>query len=397
MRSVSQAFKKSKRIDSILKIGVAIITGAAGQDGYFLTERLLKEGWEVHATFRSPNTLRFVDLPPSAKTRLHTYQLDLLEYGSLRDLIIRTRPDEFYNLAGQSSVSKSFADPLYTWKTNAEAVAQLLECLRTNSPETRFYQASSTDMFGVVPGTTTHHGETSVLNPQSPYASAKAAAHMLCHAYREAYDLRIACGILANHESHRRPASFLSRKVVDHVLQLASLPKSKIESHPPLSLGNLKACRDWGFAPDYVEGICRVLRQIDVRAQVSGLEIEKDSGKNYRDYVLATGKTHAVWEMVSCAFTIVGFDLEWNLESDDPASWCAKFRHSNTTAVSVNPLFLRAAEPLIIEVDPSRAGRELDWAPRQGLEVFLNDMISKPSGARATPEGVKLASGTQPG
>jgi GDPmannose 4,6-dehydratase len=364
-----------------LKPGVAIITGASGQDGYFLTERLLREGWVVHATTRTPEALRFLDLPAATLSRLHVHQIDLLHPNSLQDLIVRTQPDEFYNLAGQSSVSRSFADPLYTWRTNAQTVVHLLECIRTNSAETRFYQASSTDMFGFVPGATILCEEGSALNPQSPYASAKAAAHMLCHSYREAYDLRIACGILANHESHRRPASFLSRKVVDHILHLKRIPQKEIALQPPLTLGNLKARRDWGFAPDYVEGICKVLRQIDVRLQVTGIQEETDRGENYRDYVLATGDTHAVWEMVACAFTIAGFDLDWNLEGDDPASWRAVFRSSGTPAVVVNPDLLRAAEPLVIQVDPGRARRELGWAPRRGLEVFLEDMIGK-SGER---------------
>lgn len=357
-----------------MKPGVAIITGASGQDGYFLTEHLLRDGWVVHATTRTPDALRFSNLPAETLSRLHVHQIDLLHTESLHDLIVSTRPEEFYNLAGQSSVSKSFADPLYTWRTNAQTVVHLLESIRTSSPETRFYQASSTDMFGVVPGATTHYEEGSRLNPQSPYASAKAAAHMLCHSYREAYDLRIACGILANHESHRRPASFLSRKVVDHVLQLRRM---SVDDQPPLTLGNLKARRDWGFAPDYVEGICKVLRQIDVRPEVTGTEKESDRGQNYRDYVLATGDTHAVWEMVACAFTIAGFDLDWNLEGDDPASWRAVFRSSGAPAVVVNPELLRAAEPLVIQVDPGRARRELGWAPRRGLEVFLEDMISR--------------------
>jgi GDPmannose 4,6-dehydratase len=372
-----------------LKPGVAIITGASGQDGYFLTERLLREGWVVHATTRTPQALRSFDLPDAVKSRLHIHQIDLLNPDALDDLISRTRPDEFYNLAGQSSVSKSFADPLYTWRTNAQTVVHLLESIRTKSAETRFYQASSTDMFGVIPEATIHYDESSALNPQSPYASAKAAAHLLCHSYREAYDLRIASGILANHESHRRPASFLSRKVVDHVLQLTRMSDAERERHAPLSLGNLKARRDWGFAPDYVEGICKVLRQIGVRAGVAGTPDETDKGKNYRDYVLATGETHAVWEMVASAFTIAGFDLDWNLEGVDPTSWHAVFRSSGTPAVVVNPQFLRAAEPLTIQVDPVRACRDLGWAPRKGLEVFLEDMIGKLSSAGHQSETVR--------
>ena len=192
-----------------LKPGVAIVTGAGGQDGYFLTDHLLREGWVVHATARRPEALKSIDLPAAAQSNLHLYQIDLLQPQPLLDLISRTRPDEFYNLAGQSSVSRSFSEPLYTWQTNAETVVHLLECIRTNSPQTRFYQASSTEMFGVGPGAVALYEENSALNPQSPYASAKAAAHLLCRSYREVYDLRIACGILANHESYRRTASFL--------------------------------------------------------------------------------------------------------------------------------------------------------------------------------------------
>lgn len=357
--------------------GVAIVTGAGGQDGYFLTEQLLREGWVVHATTRRPDDLILPGLSREAQARLTVHKIDLLQPHQLHELIASTRPDEFYNLAGQSSVSRSFSDPLYTWQTNAETVVHLLECIRTTSPHTRFYQASSTDMFGVVPGATMIYQETSALNPQSPYASAKAAAHLVCHTYREVYNLRIACGILANHESHRRSPSFLSHKVVDHVLRLAKIPAAQIKDHPPLALGNLKARRDWGFAPDYVDGICKILRQIETRAHLSGAEREADRGQNYRDYVLATGKTHAVWEMVACAFRIAGFDLEWNLEGDDPAAWSAEFRSLGTPAVVVNPGLLRAAEPLVIQADPGRARRELGWAPSQGLEVFLDDMISK--------------------
>ncbi len=360
-----------------LKPGVAIVTGAGGQDGYFLTEHLLREGWVVHANARRPEALEFDDLSAAAQSRLHTYQIDLLQPQPVLDLIIRTRPDEFYNLAGQSSVSKSFSDPLYTWQTNAETVVHLLECIRTNSPQTRFYQASSTEMFGVAPGVTALYKETSALNPQSPYASAKAAAHLLCRSYREVYGLRIACGILSNHESYRRPASFLSRKVVGHVLRLTKLPAEQLNGFPPLAMGNLKVRRDWGFAPDYVEGMCRILRQISVRASYTGNEIESDEGANYHDYVLGTGRTHAVWELVDCAFKLAGFDLEWNLDGDEPAAWHANFRMTGSPAVLVNPRLLRIAEPLVIQVDPSRARTELGWSPRNGLETFLSDMLSK--------------------
>ena len=358
------------------KVGTAIVTGAGGQDGYFLSRHLVSDGWIVHATTRRANDLDFDDLPAEANSRLHVHQIDLLQPSAIFDLIIQTRPGEFYNLAGQSSVSKSFSDPLYTWQTNAEAVVHLLECIRRNSPQTRFYQASSTDMFGVSLADVTLYDETSALSPQSPYASAKAAAHLLCHSYREVYGLRIACGIVSNHESHRRPASFLSRKVADHVLKLGELSTGELARASPLAMGNLKVRRDWGFAPDYVDGMCRILRQISVRAAETGSVEEADQGANYSDYVLATGETHAVWELVDCAFKLAGFELEWYLDGDEISEWHANFRENGLAAVIVNPALLRAAEPRVIEVDPSKARRELGWSPRQGLDVFLSDMLT---------------------
>lgn len=359
------------------KSGVAIVTGASGQDGFFLTKRLLSDGWTVHATSRDPGRLRFDPLTEAERSRLHTHQIDLVEPKAMFELIGRTQPNEFYNLGGQSSVSLSFTEPLYTWRTNAEAVVHLLECLRLQSPQTRFYQASSTDMFGFAPGGSITHNEESALNPQSPYASAKAAAHLLCRSYREVYDLRIACGILSNHESHRRPASFISRKVVDHVVRLRGLPVARLANAAPLAMGNLKARRDWGFAPDYVEGILRILRQEEVRTAIAGKEANY-SGASYRDYLLGTGKTHAVWELVDSAFRLTGFELDWKLDGDEPDKWCADFRETGTRAVEVNASLLRTAEPLVIQVDPSRARTELGWSPQEGLTPFLSDMLNNP-------------------
>ena len=369
--------------------GTAIVMGASGQDGYFLTERLLRDGWLVHATSRQASNPDFECLPADLKARLRVHQIDLLSPQPMFDLISTVQPDEFYNVAGQSSVLKSFSDPLYTWQTNAEPVVHLLECIRRKSPHTRFYQASSTDMFGVPPGGATVFNEDSALNPQSPYASAKAAAHLLCHSYREVYGLRIASGILSNHESHRRPASFLSRKVVEHVRRLKELSESQLAHCLPLAVGNLKVQRDWGFAPDFVEGMFKIIRQIQARAAATGEPIEPDENSNYHDYVLATGKTHAVWELIDCAFTIGGFVLEWDLEGNHPASWRGYFRSTKTAAVIVKPELLRTAEPLVIRLDPSRAQRELGWAPRQGLEVFLRDMFTKTPRQQAVEETAK--------
>lgn len=355
---------------------VAVVNGASGQDGFFLTKRLLSDGWFVHATTRRAGITDFESLPDDFKSRLELHQIDLLQPLQMLDLIERVQPVEIYNLAGQSSVSQSFSNPLYTWQTNAESVVHVLECIRKHSPHSRFYQASSTDMFGTPPVVTTVFNEESALNPQSPYASAKAAAHLLCRSYREVYGLRIASGILSNHESYRRPAPFVSRKIVDHVRWLQKLSADELADAAPLAMGHLKVQRDWGFAPDYVDGMIRIVRQIKTRSELNGAPIEADEGTHYRDYVLATGKTHAVWELVDCAFTIGGFDLKWDLEDANPAAWRAVFRSTGIPAVIVKPELLRAAEPLVIGVDPGRAQRELGWAPKQGLEVFLKDMFT---------------------
>jgi GDPmannose 4,6-dehydratase len=354
--------------------GCAIVIGASGQDGYFLTERLINQNWRVHAVTRRPDSLAEPAQSPNARGRLEIHVVDLTFPLPLFDLIEQVQPDEIYNLAGQSSVSRSFVDPGIAWRTNADFVAELLECVRLRSSHTRLYQASSTDMFGGSTDQTVFYNENSALSPRSPYASAKAAAHRLCQFYRETYGLRLASGILANHESHRRPTSFLSRKVVEHVLALKDLSSAQVANSTPLTLGNLIVRRDWGFAPDYVEGMCAILRQIDIRGATEVLE---DVGGNYRDYVLATGETHAVWELVDSAFRIGGFNLEWDLEGDDPALWRGYFSATGAPAVIVDPQLLRRSEPLIIQLDPSRARKELGWAPRRGLEVFLHDMFTK--------------------
>jgi GDPmannose 4,6-dehydratase len=353
--------------------GRAIVIGASGQDGYFLTERLINQHWRVHAVTRRPEALGEEARSPNARGRLEIHAVDLASPLPLFDLIAEVQPDEIYNLAGQSSVSRSFTDPGITWCTNADFVAELLDCVRLKSSHTRLYQASSTDIFGGSTDQTVFYNENSGLNPRSPYASAKAAAHKLCQFYRETYGLRIGSGILANHESHRRPMSFLTRKVVEHVLALMNLSSAQVANSSPLTLGHLKVRRDWGFAPDYVQGMCAILRQIDIRGATGVLE---DVGRNYRDYVLATGETHAVWELVDSAFRIGGFDIEWDLEGDDPALWRGYFSATGAAAVIVDPQLLRMSEPLIIQLDPSRARKELGWAPRRGLDVFLNDLFA---------------------
>lgn len=353
---------------------IAIVTGASGQDGYFLISRLLADGLEVHATVRTAagaeelRRLRDSDL-------LKVHVVDLRAPKLLNALIAEVQPDEFYNLAGQSSVSASFADPSETWRTNAEPVSAILEALRLHSPATRFYQSSSSEMFGSAPGQSPVRDEDSPLRPQSPYAAAKAAAHVMCDAYRHAYGMRIACGILFNHESRRRPPGFLTRKVVDHVRRVRLLSEADLRRVPPLPVGNLSAKRDWGFAPDYVDGIVRIGRQIVVRAQTSGTSPEIDSGANYRNYVLGSGQLHAVWELIDRAFELAELALDWDRQAEDPARWVAHIRRTGSVAIVVDPDLIRPADPQAILANAGRARLELGWAPQPGLDAFLLDML----------------------
>ena len=269
---------------------------------------------------------------------------ELRDPGPLCALLGDVRPEEFYNLAGESSVGASFADPRATWESNAHIVVSLLDAVRLDSPLTRFYQSSSGEMFGSAPGAGVVHDETSALNPQSPYAAAKAAAHLLCRSYRESYAIRIACGILFNHESQRRGPQFLSRKVVDH---LHALPRTG--ERTPLRVGNLKAQRDWGFAPEYVDGMVTILRQASVR----GVD---DVASSYRDYVLGTGRLHAVWQLIDRAFALAGFKLSWQLDGNDPLAWHASFADTGEPAVVVDRAFVRPSDPLAIGAEATGLG-----------------------------------------
>ena len=356
---------------------IAVVTGAAGQDGGFLVQRLVQEGFRVHAIVRTASNFPW-GMIDGFGDRVELHELDFRDPEPVAGLIARLSPSELYNLAGASSVSKSFMEPELTWMTNATVIAHILEAVRTRTPSTRMYQASSSEMFGWIPGGSVVHGEDAPFLPQSPYAAAKAAAHLLCITYRRAYGLRVACGILFNHESRRRGSTFLTRKVTDHVRMLRSSPEPL--RRPPLALGNLKVRRDWGFAPDYVDGMCRILRQVEVRATVAGLPPQADEGSAYRDYVLGTGQTHAVWELVGRAFELGGFKLTWEVDGDDPLRWSARFTPGGIPAVVVDATFLRPSDPLVIQADAGRARRELGWAPSPGLDPFLTDMLADPDG-----------------
>lgn len=365
---------------------VALITGASGQDGYYLTERLLRDGWDIYALTRRPAELRSLEVTSLYTGSLNIVPIDMLDSAAVIDLITRVQAQEIYNLAGISSVAASFADPRLAWSTNLDAVVTLLDAVRLHSPHSRVYQASSSEMFGFEPNESVVHDEHSPLRPASPYAAAKAAAHLLCQSYRESFDIRIACGILFNHESSRRPEGFLTRKIVDHARKLLNKSTSESIAIPALELGNLKVMRDWGHAPDYVDGIVRIMRQIVIRSSLHANE--PDIASSYRDYVLGTGEAHAVWELVDRAFALVGHDLVWNLAGADPRTWTAHFASNGHLAVRVNPEFLRPNDPQAIEADPQAAFRDLDWLPVKGLDTLLKDMLfSDQEGSRNSHDG----------
>jgi GDPmannose 4,6-dehydratase len=357
---------------------VSVVCGASGQDGYFLVRRLLEEGTIVYAVARSRAALG----DWSGKEELHAVEANVSQPQALLELIASVQPDEVYNLAGQSSVSDSFKKPAETWQSNADFVVALLDIIRRESRNTRMYQASSTDMFGTNPGEP-RYNERSRFNPQSPYASAKAAAHHACRAWRESFGVRVACGILANHESHRRRPPFLTRKIADHARSLRGLDADELRRRAPLVVGNLKVERDWGFAPDYVDGMIRILRQIDVRSSRTGVR-EEDVAANYRDYVLGTGRLTAVWELIDRAFALAGHELEWHLDGDDPQEWRAAFASNGATAVVVDPALFRPSDPMAIAADAGLARRELGWEPHADIDCFLVDMLEHTSAVKAS-------------
>jgi GDPmannose 4,6-dehydratase len=335
---------------------------------------LLREGWDVHAIARREPELDRIPESPEQRGRFFPHRLDILDAAGITELIAATKPHEIYNLAGQSSVSKSFAEPAETWRTNAEAVRLLLEAVRHEAPMARLYQSSSGEMFGWDVNDKRVHDESSPLAPNSPYAAAKAAAHVLCATYRRVLGVRVACGIAFNHESHRRPSDFLTRRVIEHVRRIRASPSGRGGS-TPLAVGNLRAQRDWGYAPDYVDGMIAVLRQVRTRSDVRGdPSPEADIAENYRDYVLATGNLQAVWQLIDQAFSLVGIGLSWEMDSDDVKDWRACYSDSGEVAVTVDPSLLRPSDPVAISANPSLARRELGWRPR-GLDQILKDML----------------------
>lgn len=308
---------------------VALITGIAGQDGSYLAELLLKQGYEVHGLLRSsPRDSRLRNVRLQDKVTLH--HGDLADQQSLVRLIERIGPHEIYNLAAESFVPASWQDPVANANVNALGVARLLETIRTAAPQTRLFQAGTSEMFGAV--STEPQNEQTPFNPRTPYAVAKAYAHWLCVSYRERYGIFAACGILFNHESPLRGPQFLSRKVAQGAV---AIKRGKSEK---LHLGNLEGRRDWGFAGDFVRAMWLMLQQ-----------------PQPDDYVIASGASHAVREWVELAFSHVG--LNWQ-------------EH-----VQIDPELVRPAEKFVRRGDASKARQVLGWQPLVGFEELVKLMV----------------------
>ncbi len=326
----------------------ALITGILGQDGAYLAKHLLEEGYEVYGGFRrnaSLDTWRMDNLGVSNDVEF--LPLDVLEITNIARVIERVRPDELYNLAAQSFVSASFEQPILTTEVNAVGTARILECLRSAQPGCRFYQASTSEMFGKVQEVP--QSEATPFYPRSPYGAAKLYAHWITVNYREAYGLHAASGILFNHESPLRGPEFVTRKIT---LGLAQIRHGR---SGPIRLGNLDAERDWGFAGDFVKGMWLMLQQP-----------EGD------DYVLATGRTHSVREFVESAAVAAGFDLDWRGKAENTEG---VDRGTGQVLVKVDPEFYRPAEVDQLLGDPTKARDKLGWQPEVNFEQLVEMMV----------------------
>jgi GDPmannose 4,6-dehydratase len=306
----------------------ALITGVTGQDGSYLAELLLEKGYEVWGSLRrssSFNTGRINHI----FDRLNLRYADLTDAASIENLLIEARPDEIYNLGAQSHVLTSFSIPEYTTDATAVGVLHMLNATRAHCPEARFYQASSSEMYGSTPAP---QNEQTVFHPRSPYGIAKVFAHGMSVNFRESYGLHVNCGILFNHESPRRGDTFVTKKIVNGVVAIHRGEQGV------LTLGNLDAKRDWGYAPEYVEGMYLMLQQ------------DKPD-----DYVLATGETHTVREFCLEAFGYLGMNyLDY---------------------VQIDPKYYRPAEVDVLQGDATKAKQVLGWEPKVKFKELVQIMV----------------------
>lgn len=330
----------------------ALITGITGQDGAYLAKLLLDKGYVVYGSYRrtsSENFWRIEDIEIAGHDNLHLIEMDLTDMGNILRLISLYEFDEIYNLAAQSFVGVSFEKPTTTGLITGLGVTNILEAIRIVNPGIRFYQASTSEMFGKVQEIP--QKEDTPFYPRSPYGVAKLYGHWMTVNYRESFDIFGASGILFNHESPLRGKEFVTRKITDSVARIHLGKQDKLE------LGNMDAKRDWGFAKEYVEGM-HLMLQVD----------KPDT------YVLATGRTETVREFVQLSFKCVDIEIEWSGEGENEKGIDKK---TGKTLVSVNPKFYRPAEVELLIGDSTKARNELGWKAETSLEELCKIMVEK--------------------
>lgn len=315
----------------------AFVTGVTGQDGAYLAELLLSKGYEVHGGFRRLSTPNFWRLDELGVTnKINLIEVDLLDGGNLTRVLDDIQPDEVYNLAAQSFVAHSFSNPVLTGKVTGLGVTNLLEAIRIVNKDIRFYQASTSELYGLVQEIP--QKESTPFYPRSPYGAAKLYAHWMTINYRESYNMFASCGILFNHESPLRGVEFVTRKVTDAVSRIKNGKQDYFE------IGNIDAKRDWGYAKEYVDGMYRML-QAD----------KSDT------YVLATNETNTIREWIEVCFRYIGEEIVWEGIGVDEIG---KDKKSGKVRVKINPKFFRPAEVDILIGDYSKAKKDLGWEPK---------------------------------
>lgn len=358
----------------------ALITGITGQDGSYLSELLLSKGYEVYGLIRRASTFNtgridhiYMD-PHTAEAKLFLHYGDLADSGQLTNLIYNIKPDEIYHLGAQSHVRVSFDMPEYTGDVTALGTARILESIRRSGIKTKFYQASSSEMFGAAPPP---QNEQTPFRPRSPYAAAKVYAYWLAVNYREGYGLYACNGILFNHESPRRGETFVTRKITRALANILSGRQKRI------FLGNLEAKRDWGFAPEFVEMMWLMLQQ-----------------DNPDDYVIGTGESHSIRQFLEKAFAYAGIDLAWEGRGREEKGVVSRFSSTwkgllrcGEAVVEIDPRYFRPTEVDFLQADITKARQKLNWEPRTTFDELIKVMVDydmKLAGLKPSGEGERI-------
>ena len=358
----------------------ALITGITGQDGSYLAEFLLSKGYEIHGIIRRSSTFNthridhlYVD-PHNPNARLFLHYGDLSDPGLLTEIIYNIQPDEIYNLGAQSHVRVSFDLPEYTGDITGLGVTRLLEAIRRSKIKTKFYQASSSEIFGNAPAP---QNERTPFYPRSPYAIAKLYAYWMTVNYREAYNLFACNGILFNHESPRRGETFVTRKITRGLAHILAGKEKKIY------LGNIYAKRDWGFAPEYIEAMWKIL------------QLEKPE-----DFVIGTGEAHSVKEFVENAFNYAGIEIAWKGDGIEKKGIVKSKKRNidtlkeNDVVIEIDPRYFRPTEVDFLLADIKKAKKILEWQPRVTFLELIKIMVDydmKLVGLQPIGEGIKIS------